>query len=530
MKLSFYGADQCVTGSCHCLEVNGKRILVDCGLQQGRDEIDNHELPFAPNTIDYILVTHAHIDHSGRIPMLVRQGFNGQIWTTRLTARLMEIMLVDSAYIQQSDTEYENRRNMRAGRPPQEPIYTVEDAMRTQAYVHSCEYDQEIGLCDGVTATFTDAGHLLGSASITLEVTENGVHKTIVFSGDIGNLNQPIIRDPVLLKKADYVIMESTYGDRNHQEVWSYTSELAKVIDRTLGRGGNLVIPAFAVGRTQEILYFLRRIKQEHLVKAVKDFPVYIDSPLASKATTIFCGDLRGYLDGEALALVKDGVDMFSFPGLRLTESVEESKLLNADRVPKVIISASGMCDAGRIRHHLKYNLWRPESTIAFVGFQGPGTLGRALLDGAKSVKLLGEDVAVLAEIVNFKGLSSHADRDHLLEWAKSFTSPTHIFVTHGDREVAPYFADSLERLGISAHAPQYTETYDLIANKVVDVGYLPERRVITPMGEVSAPYQRLVAMGKLLQEVILRSKGRANRDLGNFADQLKQMIEKWEA
>ena len=530
MKLSFFGADKCVTGSCHCLEVNGKRILIDCGLQQGQDEIDNHALPFAPNTIDYVLVTHAHIDHSGRIPMLVRQGFTGQIWTTRLTARLMEIMLIDSAYIQQSDAEYENRRNQRAGRPTVEPIYTVEDAMRTMAYVHTCDYDQEIGICDGVTATFTDAGHLLGSASITMELTENGIHKTIVFSGDIGNINQPIIRDPVLLKRADYVVMESTYGDRNHQEVWSYTSELSKVIDRTLGRGGNLIIPAFAVGRTQELLYFIRRIKQEHLVKSVKDFPVYIDSPLASKATTIFCGDLRGYLDDEALALVRDGVDMFSFPGLRLTESVEESKLLNADRVPKVIISASGMCDAGRIRHHLKYNLWRPECTIAFVGFQGPGTLGRALLEGAKSVKLLGEDVAVMAEIVNFKGLSSHADRDHLLEWAKSFTRPTHVFVTHGDREVAPYFADSLERLGISAHAPQYTETYDLIANKMLSPGYLPDRKVITPAGKVSAPYQRLVATGKLLQEVILRSKGRANRDLGNFADQLRQLIEKWEA
>ena len=530
MKLHFFGADQCVTGSCHCLEVNGKRILIDCGLQQGRDEIDNHELPFAPNTIDYVLITHAHIDHSGRVPMLIKHGFTGQIWTTRLTARLLEIMLVDSAYIQMSDAEYDNRRNQRAGRPFVEPIYTVEDAMRTMAYVHTCEYDQEIGICEGVTATFTDAGHLLGSASITMELHEGNVRKTIVFSGDIGNINQPIIRDPILLKKADYVVMESTYGDRNHQEVWSYTSELAKVIDRTLGRGGNVIIPAFAVGRTQEILYFLRRIKQEHLVKSVQDFPVYIDSPLASKATTIFCGDLRGYLDEEALALVKGGVDMFSFPGLRLTESLEESKMLNADKTPKVIISASGMCDAGRIRHHLKYNLWRRGWTIVFVGFQGPGTLGRTLLDGAPVVKLFGEEVAVLAEIENFKGLSSHADRDHLLEWAKSFSHPTHFFVVHGDREVAPYFADSLVRLGYSAHAPQYTEVFDLVTNQMLERGYLPERKVVTPAGKVSGPYQRLVAVGKLLQEVISRSKGRANRDLGNFADQIKMLIDKWEA
>lgn len=530
MKLSFFGADHCVTGSCHCLEINGRRILIDCGLQQGRDEIDNRDLPFAPNTIDYVLITHAHIDHSGRVPMLVKQGFTGQIWTTRLTSHLLEIMLADSAHIQESDAEYANRKNMRAGRPAVEPIYTVEDAMRTMGYVHTCEYGQAVDLCEGVRATFTDAGHLLGSASITMDLTENGVSKTIVFSGDIGNINQPIIRDPILLKRADYVVMESTYGDRNHQEVWSYTSELAKVIDRTLGRGGNVVIPAFAVGRTQEILYFLRRIKQENLVKSVKDFPVYIDSPLAGKATTIFCGDLRGYLDEEALELVKDGTAMFSFPGLHMTESVEESKLLNTDKTPKVIISASGMCDAGRIRHHLKYNLWRPESTIVFVGFQGEGTLGRTLLDGAKSVKLFGEEIAVNAEIENFKGLSSHADRDHLLEWAKSFENVTHFFVVHGDREVAPYFAGSLERLGLSAHAPQYTEVYDLAANRQLESGYLPERRTATAAGKVSSAYQRLVAMGKLLQEVIVRSKGRANRDLGNFADQIKQLIDKWEA
>jgi len=531
MKLSFFGAAHCVTGSCHCLEVNGKRILVDCGLQQGRDEIDNRELPFAPNTIDYVLITHAHIDHSGRVPMLVRQGFSGEIWTTRLTRELLEIMLADSAYIQESDAEYENKKNQRAGRPLVEPIYTVEDAMLTMKHIHPCEYDQRVELCEGVTATFTDAGHLLGSASITMELTENGVSKTIVFSGDIGNINQPIIRDPILLKKADYVVMESTYGDRNHKEVWSYTSELAKVIDRTLGRGGNVIIPAFAVGRTQEILYFLRRIKQENLVKSVRDFPVYIDSPLAGKATTIFCGDLRGYLDEEAIELVKDGTAMFSFPGLDMTESVEESKLLNADKIPKVIISASGMCDAGRIRHHLKHNLWRPESTIVFVGFQSPGTLGRTLLDGADSVKLFGEKIAVQAEIVNFQGLSSHADRDHLLEWAQSFENTAHFFVVHGDREVAPYFAESLEKLGLSAHAPQYTEEYDLAAGCQLNPGYLPERKTKTPAGEkISAAYQRLVAMGKLLQEVIIRSKGRANKDLSNFAEQIKQLIDRWEA
>ena len=531
MKLHFFGADQCVTGSCHCLEVNGKRILIDCGLQQGRDEIDNHELPFAPNTIDYVLITHAHIDHSGRVPMLIKHGFTGQIWTTRLTARLLEIMLVDSAYIQMSDAEYDNRRNQRAGRPFVEPIYTVEDAMRTMAYVHTCEYDQEIGICEGVTATFTDAGHLLGSASITMELHEGNVRKTIVFSGDIGNLNQPIIRDPVLLTRADYVVMESTYGDRNHQEVWSYTSELAKVIDRTLGRGGNVIIPAFAVGRTQEILYFLRRIKQEHLVKSVQDFPVYIDSPLASKATTIFCGDLRGYLDEEALALVKGGVDMFSFPGLRLTESLEESKMLNADKTPKVIISASGMCDAGRIRHHLKHNLWRPECAVVFVGYQGAGTLGRHLLDGAKNVKLFGEDISVRARIVNFKGLSSHADRDHLLEWIEHFSpKPQQVFVVHGDNEVTELFAGDLNQRGIPAHAPLYEEVYDLLTNCLLAKGVVLEvKKTAGSAARPSAAYIRLQDMSKELAGLISRSRGRSNKDLSKLADQLKQIMEKWE-
>ena len=531
MKLSFFGADQCVTGSCHCLEVNGKRLLVDCGLQQGRDELDNSDLPFAANTIDCVLVTHAHIDHSGRIPMLVRQGFKGRILTTRLTAQLLEIMLSDSAHIQEADAEYQSKKNQRAGRGPVQPIYTMADAMQVIDLIDTCEYDQSIKLWDGVTATFTDAGHLLGSASITVEAEENGEHRTIVFSGDIGNGNQPIIREPVLLKKADYVVMESTYGDRNHTEVWSYTAELAQVIDRTLRRGGTVVIPAFAVGRTQEVLYFIRRMKQENLVKSVPDFPVYIDSPLASKATAIFSGDLTGYLDDEAMELVNTHQGMFTFPGLHITESLDESKLLNTDRTPKVLLSASGMCDAGRIRHHLKHNLWRPECTVVFVGYQGEGTLGRSLLEGVPSVHLFGEEIAVQAEIVNFKGLSSHADRDHLLEWAQSFEKPKHIFVVHGDREVAPYFAESLCKLGLSAHAPQYTEEVDLITGKITQIGYLPERKPAPDRTgtKISSAYQRLVAMGKLLQSVIERSKGRANRDLGNFADQIKMLIDKWE-
>ena len=533
MKLSFFGADQCVTGSCHCLEVGGKRILIDCGLQQGRDEVDNRSLPFAPGSIDYVLITHAHIDHSGRVPMLIKNGFQGRILTTRLTAQLMSIMLQDSAHIQESDAEYKNRKNRRAGRPEEEPLYTVADAQRVPEFIDTCEYDQPVHLCDGVDAVFIDAGHLLGSASIRLTLTEGGQTKTIVFSGDIGNVDQPIIRDPQFFTGADYVVMESTYGDRNHTEVWSYTGQLAEIIDETLGKGGNVVIPSFAVGRTQELLYFIREIKDQGLVTSVPNFPVYVDSPLAKSATTIFCGDLRGYLDEDALELVKDGTHMFNFPGLHLTETVDESKSLNEDHTPKVIISASGMCDAGRIRHHLKYNLWRADSAVVFVGFQSPGTLGRTLLDGVTSVKLFGEDVAVRAKVVNFQGLSSHADHDHLLDWISHFKEPLpqHVFVVHGDREVAPVFAQAVSQLGFTAHAPQYTEEYDLLTCTQLAAGYLPQRKTRTFDGapRVTAAYQKLVQLGDSLVGLIRRSKGRDNKTLAAFAEALRKVMEKFE-
>ncbi len=533
MKLSFFGADQCVTGSCHCLEVNGKRILVDCGLQQGRDEVSNAEFPFAAGSIDYVLVTHAHIDHSGRIPMLIKQGFQGRIVTTRLTADLLDIMLLDSAHIQEQDAEWRNRKAERSGAPHVEPLYTIEDAQRVREFLTTCEYGQKVPLCEGVTLEFVDAGHLLGSASIVVDAAEGGVTKRLVFSGDLGNVNQPIIRDPVHIHGADYVVMESTYGDRNHTEVWSYTDDLAQIIDETIGRGGNVIIPSFAVGRTQELLYFIREIKDAGLVKSNPDFPVYIDSPLAKKATTIFTGNLHGYLDEDALELVQDGTHMFNFTNLRMTETGEESKALNMDPTPKVIISASGMCDAGRIRHHLKHNLWRPECAVVFVGYQGEGTLGRTLLEGAKSVKMFGEEIAVNARIVNFQGLSSHADRDHLLSWIVDFKEPKpqHVFVVHGDREVAPFFAQTIQNMGFTAHAPQYTEVYDLIADKMLAPGYLPERKAKTVAGgKTSSAYERLVAVGEMLMASIKRSKGRDNKSLARFADQLRQLLEKWEA
>ena len=531
MKLFFYGADRCVTGSCHCVEVGGKRILVDCGLQQGRDEIDNRSLAFAPNTIDYVLVTHAHIDHAGRIPLLVKQGFTGEIITTRMTAELMQVMLLDSAHIQESDAEYENRKGERAGREPVEPLYTAEDAQNVFKYVRTCEYGETVKICEGAEAVFTDAGHLLGSASISLHLTEGGVEKTVVFSGDIGNVDQPIICDPQPTETAapDYVVMESTYGDRNHTAVWSYTDELAEIIDETLGKGGNVVIPSFAVGRTQELLYFIREIKDAGLVKSVPDFPVYIDSPLAKQATSIFCGDLHGYLDEEALELVKDGTHMFSFPNLHLVETSEESKLLNMDKTPKIIISASGMCDAGRIRHHLKHNLWRANSTVVFVGFQSPGTLGRRLLDGVDSVKMFGEEITVQAKIVNFPGLSSHADHDHLLGWINAFTEkPKEVFVVHGDLEVAPAFANELRSLGFNAHAPLYTESFDLAAGMKLADGYLPEKKRSVATTRAENLYTKLVAAAEALMRVVKQSKGMSNKDIGKFTGQILALNERW--
>jgi metallo-beta-lactamase family protein len=332
--------------------------------------------------------------------------------------------------------------------------------------------------------------------------------------------------------QADYVVMESTYGDRNHEPPESYTEALAELIDQVFSRGGNIVIPSFAVGRTQELLYFIREIKKQGLVKTVPNFTVCVDSPLAAEATSIYSGDLRGYLDEEAIAVIQGGENLFTFPGLTLSRTSEESKALNADPTPKIIISASGMCDAGRIRHHLKHNLWRPECAVVFVGYQGEGTLGRRLLDGAKSVKLFGEEIAVRARIINFKGLSSHADRDHLLAWAEHFSpKPDQVFVVHGDDQVTEIFADSLNQRGIPAHAPLYEEVYDLASNTVLAKGVVLEPRKTSGGASAGSPaYLRLQDVSKELELLISRSRGRPNKDLAKLADQLRAVMEKWDS
>ena len=531
MKITFFGAAHAVTGSCHCLEVNGKKILIDCGLQQGRDEHDDNALDFSPGYIDYVLVTHAHIDHSGRIPLLVKGGFHGKIFTTRLTGELLSIMLRDSAHIQESDAQWYNQKGKRAGRDPVEPLYTLQDAEEALTYLSTVEYGEILELCEGVKVRFNDAGHLLGSSTVEIWMTEGELTKKIVFSGDLGNVDQPIIRDPDFVDQADYVVMESTYGDRDHNPPESYVDALVQLIDDIFSKGGNIIIPSFAVGRTQELLYFLREIKDKGLVKSVPNFTVCVDSPLAAEATRIYSGDLRGYLDEEAISILQSGDNLFTFPGLTLTRSAEESRALNEDRTSKIIISASGMCDAGRVRHHLKHNLWRPECAVVFVGYQAAGTLGRRLLEGAKSVKLFGEEIAVRARIINFPGLSSHADRTHLLQWAEHFSpKPQQVFVVHGDAPITELFAQSLNERNIPAHAPLYEEVYDLATNTMLAKGIVLEPKPISGGASAASPaFVRLLDVSKYLQQVIDRSRGRPNKDLAKLADQLRQVIDKWD-
>jgi metallo-beta-lactamase family protein len=470
MKLTFLGAAHEVTGSCYYLEAGGKHILIDCGMEQGKDMFVNQEIPVKATEIDMVLLTHAHIDHSGKLPLLAKQGFDGQIFSTEGTKLLCDIMLLDSAHIQEFEVEWKNRKAERAGRPLVEPLYTTEDAQNALRCFVTVPYNTEKYIADGIRIRFVDAGHLLGSSSIEIKISENGIEKTIVFSGDIGNTNQPIIKDPQYLTEADYVVMESTYGNRSHERPADYTSALADVLQRTFDRGGNVVIPSFAVGRTQEMLYFIREIKQKGLVSGHDGFEVWIDSPLAVEATEVFMKRMYDDFDEDAQALLDAGVNPISFAGLRTSVTSDESKAINADQAPKVIISARGMCEAGRIRHHLKHNLWRPESTILFVGYQAEGTLGRSLVEGADKVKLFGEDISVEAEILVLPGISGHADDHGLMKWIGAFEKkPAKVFICHGEADVADFFRDRVhEELGLDAYAPYSGTIFDLASGELI--------------------------------------------------------------
>ena len=534
MKLTFLGANHEVTGSCTLLEAAGQRYLIDCGMEQGKDIYENQPIPVAPGEIDGVLATHAHIDHTGLLPLLVRNGFRGKIYATKPTTELCDIMLRDSAHIQEFEAEWKNRKAKRAGDAPVEPMYTVQDAEAAMKLFIGVDYETKVELAPGLEIRFVDVGHLLGSSSIEIWVTENGSTTKLVFSGDIGNTNQPLIKDPAYITDADYVVMESTYGDRLHGPKPDYVAELSKIFHRTFDRGGNVVIPSFAVGRTQELLYFIREIKEKGLVTGHGNFPVYIDSPLAIEATRIFQNTDEECYDTETRALLDANINPIQFPGLRVSITSDESRMINADPVPKVIISASGMCEAGRIRHHLKHNLWRPECTILFVGYQAVGTLGRTLIDGATTVKLFGETIEVQADICQLTGLSGHADKDGLLRWVNSFEpKPKRVFIVHGNDEVEDIFAQTLKEQGFTASAPYNGEQWGIGAEGAVCIKEGNRVHIEHRLGEsasrAATVFQRLVSAGKRLLRVIEHNEGGANKDLAKFADQINALCDKWD-
>ena len=534
MKIIFLGATHEVTGSCYYLEGAGRKFLVDCGMEQGPNYYENEDLPVAPGDLDFVLLTHAHMDHSGNLPALYAKGFQGPVYATDATCNLCDIMLRDSAHIQLFEAEWRNRKGRRQGKEEFVPAYTMEDALGVLKNFVECPYDRVIHPAEGISVRFVDAGHLLGSSSIEVKITEEGQEKTIVFSGDIGNTNQPLIRDPQYLHNADYVVMESTYGDRSHGERPDYVRLLAEVIQETFDRGGNLVIPSFAVGRTQEMLYFIRQIKEERLVYGHDGFKVYVDSPLANEATSIFAEHTYDCYDEEAMELIHKGINPLSFPGLKTSITSDDSKAINFDEDCKVIISASGMCDAGRIKHHLKHNLWNEKNTILFVGYQAIGTLGRSLLEGATDIKLFGEPVHVAAKILQMPGISGHADVNGLLDWAKAFEGkPKKVFVTHGEDSVTEIFAKRLrDELGYDTMAPFSGTAYDLLGNECLyeAKGVKIVRASTSPKATKAAQvYQKLLSLGHRLISVIRKNEGSPNKDLEKFSRDVQSLCDKWD-
>ena len=541
MRITFIGAAHEVTGSCSLLEVCGKNIIVDCGMEQGVDLFENIEIPVAPSDIDAIVVTHAHIDHTGKLPFLVANGYNGPIYSTAATRELCDIMLKDSAHIQEMEAQWRNRKGKRAADEGEYvPLYTTEDVLRTMPLFKTAGYNTEVEIFDGVKISYTDAGHLLGSSNVLFTINEDGVERTLLFSGDLGNLDKPLIKSPEDPPHADYVVCESTYGDRTHPEAPDYVSQLTGIIQSTLDRGGNVVVPAFAVGRTQELLYYIRIIKEKGLVKRHDGFPVVVDSPLAVEATNIYSTEMYEYYDEEAIDLLRAGINPVTFPDLKVSVSSDDSRAINEDTTPKIIISASGMCEAGRICHHLKHNLWRPECTILFVGYQSPGTVGGKLLDGADSVKLFGEEIAVKAEILRIDSFSSHADEPHLREWVKKVNPAKRIFINHGEDKVTEKFADEVSvATGKPAVAPYSGEVWDLVADELVHrAPVVPVIRKTTysdsddhrAAANYSPAYRDLKKASDDLMKLINNSQGHANKELNKMRREIEAIVAKYGA
>ncbi|MDR2017563.1 MAG: MBL fold metallo-hydrolase [Syntrophobacterales bacterium] len=460
MKIRFLGATRVVTGSCYHLSAGETQILVDCGMYQGKNGEETNRKPFAfdPREIDFLLLTHAHLDHSGLLPKLAMEGFRGRIIATSGTADLVEIMLYDSAHIQEKDAEWATKKSFRAGKDEiVEPLYTEEDVKRVVGLIEKANYGVLGELAEGIKYRFVDAGHILGSSSLEIWYPGPGREKKIVFSGDVGKKENLIINDPQPVKEADYVVVESTYGNRLHKGIKESIDELAGAISETLRRKGNVLIPAFAVGRTQDILYILNRLVRE---KRLPHLDVYVDSPLADKATQIYLRHPE-YFDPEA-------VDMFKAKGsdgmrLHFTKTVEESQALNKIKSGAIIIAGSGMCEGGRIRHHFKHNLWRPECSIIFTGFQVKGTLGRFIVDGARTVRVLGEEIVLRAKVYTIGGFSAHADQKELLEWLSYFTQEPEVFIVHGEEAVSLEFeAVVRQKLGLKTYAPHRGEELEI--------------------------------------------------------------------
>ncbi len=467
MRITFLGAARGVTGSCHMVEACGKTFLVDCGLFQGtmEEQLKNYDdFDFNVDNIDFVILTHAHIDHSGKIPKLYKEGYRKTVYATKATAELCTVMLPDSGHIQEKEIEWVNRKRMRAGKKALPAMYTVQDAIDSCKLFKGIDYGEYVTINDGIQFRLIDAGHMLGSSIVEIWITEDGKTEKIVFSGDLGNVDNPIICDPAPVEDADYLIMESTYGDRLHPALEDQSELFITTILDTIKRGGNVVIPSFAVGRTQELLFrlnqYIEGVKGEEYKKEFESIPIVVDSPLARNATEIFSDNFE-YYNENALSYLLNGDDPIDFKNLYFTSSADESRALNEDMTPKIIISASGMCEAGRIKHHLKHNLWRPESTILFVGYQAEGTLGRRLIEHEKVVKIFSEEIGVNAQIVHLNAFSGHADQKHLVEWVENISKkPKKIFLVHGEYDVEQVLAGVLEsKLGIETVIPDRDES-----------------------------------------------------------------------
>ena len=459
-KLSFLGAAQNVTGSKFLLEVDNKKILIDCGLYQERKlKSRNWEpFPFDPASIDAMLLTHAHVDHSGLIPKLVKNGFKGPIYCTNATADIVKIILLDAAHLQEEDAAFKKKRHekeKRKGPYPEIPLYTTEDAEASFSYFTGVNYREAVNLGDGVSATFHDAGHVLGSSTIKVTVTRDGETRSVLFSGDVGRDDKPILKDPYEYKEIDYAVVESTYGNRVHEEPKDIGEKLAEIVNSTVKAGGNIIVPSFALQRAQEVLYYMNKLLLEN---KIPDIPVYLDSPMAIRITEVF-KQYRELYDREMTQMVSQDRSPFDFPGLIMVQTSEESKQLNYLTKPAMIVAGAGMCNGGRIKHHLVNNITRPESTILFVGYQAVGTLGRSIVDGIKKVRILGQRYPVRARVTEITGFSAHADRNELLEWMSGI-NPRRVFVVHGEIRSAKEFGKFLrQERGWKVNVPMYGES-----------------------------------------------------------------------